>query len=1157
MTMIAHQKMKIGTLNIRGIATQRKHDFLWDFINQNRLDILCLQEVNVLQMEPEDLEYGIITNVSIGVNEKRGTAIIFKKMLGLKATHKSPEGRIIRAEFENFTIVNVYAYPNNYDAATHKTFFSVTLPLYFRPSEEKFILMGDFNATIDPKLDGGHFSAPLKQLVEGMKLTDAYTSLNQGNRAFTFKARGGQSRIDRIYVTRGVREHLRKCDVIPYAESDHDSVVAQVDFQSTINNGQKTKQYASAYWKMNTSHLKDPEFIVNFNDFYDFCKDKCDLFPSALDWWDYVKRSIKNFSIEYSQEKRKENSSLLDALQHQLSHVAQDLDLSNGEYSYDDYIDLKKAIADQVAKQFEGRAVRGRLNLPVEEEEISAAHLIQEQQRGEAKLIKQLVTPDGTILIEENEKAAYIKQHFTELFTLQPPLDPDERNRFIECIPTNILKQEQIRVLELPISADEVKAAITSLKTKKSPGGDGIPNEFYKAFRDAIAGDLAVVFNDMIDSGRLTDSQKTSLVSLIPKDGGDKTLIRNWRPISLLCSDYKLLAKVLVNRLRHLLANILSIEQTGGLPGRQMADNLVNVRNLIVQINAEKCDASHQVLNLPKAAVIGLDFAGAYDRVDRNLMYDTLTAYGFPDHILNWIKTLYESSEARVILNGRIGDPFKFQRGIKQGCPLAMLCYVIYIEPLILRFKQGLRGVQITRATIKIGGHVDDQFLFVDTDEDIRRVWSIVGKFERCTNALINRSKTRLMGIGDWRGRQDWPFDWLKSSESIKVLGVIFKPEIEEAIEANTNELQKRVQSTTFGAKVRKLSVHQKVELFNIHIASKFTHIARVMPLQDKLLDAIQMKFSHFVWSTRIERMAMQYTHRRLLEGGLSFVSLRLKCQALYAQTLLHQFMNYCPSTKFLDYWVGHRLRQIKRPAQGGHAQDQNRLLFDKATETILMMHQANEDRDWRKITPKEIYNFLIDSTTPEPKIFIERPVSDPQLSLENMLNPVLSPLVKEHVFFSLHNLLPTRVRLLRCNRIKPPETDSCTQCRLSPEDVSHVFLCVKSQPAVAWMRRKLNQIDLGSELENLAVNEVFQLNFKLIERNRQNTVVWLVANFSEILFRTRYTRSKNIMRDVYTEMKRRIRWLVSSPRFESRFHRGRWTGMTGSESDRSTGSDI
>ena len=446
---------------------------------------------------------------------------------------------------------------------------------------------------------------------------------------------------------------------------------------------------------------------------------------------------------------------------------------------------------------------------------------------------------------------------------------------------------------------------------------------------------------------------------------------------------------------------------------------------------------------------------------------------------------------------------------------------------------------------------MDDQFCFVDTDEDIRRVWSIVGKFERCTNALINRSKTRLMGMGQWTGRQDWPFDWLKPFESIKVLGVIFKPNIKEAIEANTIMLQNRCNKTRYGVAKRALTVIQKVQLFNIYIASKFTHIARVMPLQDNFLDEIQMLFSHTVWSTRIERMAMQNTHRKLYEGGLGFVSLQLKCQALFTSVVLYQFMNDGPGTRFLDYWIGQRLRHIKRPAQGGHAQNLNRLLFDKATEIILMLHKANPDRNWRNITPKELYEFLVGSTTPEPKIFTNPPVTNPKRALTNMLNPVLSPLEREHVFFTLHNLLPTRVRLLRCNRIPPPGTDICIECKLAPEDGYHVFLCVKSQPAVAWMRRKL--IKLDSSVERLAIQEIFFLDFKLPDRKRHNTAVWLAANFSETLFKTRYSNSKNILRDVYTEMKRRIRRVASSSTYESRLHHGEWSNLAGSDSDRSS----
>jgi hypothetical protein len=97
--------------------------------------------------------------------------------------------------------------------------------------------------------------------------------------------------------------------------------------------------------------------------------------------------------------------------------------------------------------------------------------------------------------------------------------------------------------------------------------------------------------------------------------------------------------------------------------------------------------------------------------------------------------------------------------GIKQGCPLAMLLYIIYIEPLLLRFKKELMGVKITGLPLVLGGHVEDQFLLVECDEDIRCMWGIVESFEDYTNALINRQKTRILGLGIWKERKQWPSD--------------------------------------------------------------------------------------------------------------------------------------------------------------------------------------------------------------------------------------------------------------------------------------------------------------------------------------------------------------------------------------------------------------
>ena len=91
-------------------------------------------------------------------------------------------------------------------------------------------------------------------------------------------------------------------------------------------------------------------------------------------------------------------------------------------------------------------------------------------------------------------------------------------------------------------------------------------------------------------------------------------------------------------------------------------------------------------------------------------------------------------------------------------------------------------------------------------------MWGIVESFEDCTNALINRQKTRLLGLGIWKERKQWPFEWLTSSPNIKVLGIVFCPTVKETIAMNLSQLQTKVRRSLWKASNRRLTVLQKAQ---------------------------------------------------------------------------------------------------------------------------------------------------------------------------------------------------------------------------------------------------------------------------------------------------------------------------------------------------------
>ena len=144
-----------------------------------------------------------------------------------------------------------------------------------------------------------------------------------------------------------------------------------------------------------------------------------------------------------------------------------------------------------------------------------------------------------------------------------------------------------------------------------------------------------------------------------------------YRPISLLNIDYKIIPKIITIRLGKVLPKIIGIDQTCSVKGRSIFDNLHLLRNVIDYIDQKNLSA----------CFICLDQEKAFDRVSRSYMFDTLTAFGFKERFLRWIKLLYNDISSSVIINNLISDPFPIKRDVGQGCSLAMLLYVICFEP--------------------------------------------------------------------------------------------------------------------------------------------------------------------------------------------------------------------------------------------------------------------------------------------------------------------------------------------------------------------------------------------------------------------------------------------------------------------------------------------
>ena len=169
------------------------------------------------------------------------------------------------------------------------------------------------------------------------------------------------------------------------------------------------------------------------------------------------------------------------------------------------------------------------------------------------------------------------------------------------------------------------------MENNKSPGIDGIPAEFYKEFFPLLKKDLQEIFNKVLFTLKTTPKTwNQAIITLIPKQTQNLEELKYWRPISLLCTDYKILTKILSNRLKEILPDIISIEQNCSVPQRTIFNKLFLIRDLI-KYTTEKNNNFY---------LLQIDQEKAFDKIDRPFLFKSMEKLGFSETFINFIEVL-------------------------------------------------------------------------------------------------------------------------------------------------------------------------------------------------------------------------------------------------------------------------------------------------------------------------------------------------------------------------------------------------------------------------------------------------------------------------------------------------------------------------------------
>lgn len=409
-----------------------------------------------------------------------------------------------------------------------------------------------------------------------------------------------------------------------------------------------------------------------------------------------------------------------------------------------------------------GAILRSKSQWAMEGERSTKFFLTLERQRQENNVIKCLFDKGNNTVTDPYLIMQRIHEFYSDLYKYSD-INHDALNNILNNL--SKVSENEKKMCDDSIKTDEIKTALFAMKTGKSPGKDGLTAEFYRTFYDIFQPLFIRLFNQIEQNNIMPRSMRRGVISLFYKNKGDKRDIANFRPISLLNVDYKILAKIMANRLKHVLPFIINPNQTCCVPGRDISDNVFNIRDVIDYVEYTQS----------QGFLIKFDQRKAFDLVSHKYLFETLRRFGFGDKFVNWISILYTDISSCVKSNGHLTSYFPVQRSVRQGCPVSAMLYVICVEPLARLFltDSSIQPILISNVNSSlIYQHADDTTITIRNESSVFNSLELFDVYSKASGGEINYNKTQIMALGTSVVSQQIARKLTVQDDHIEILGV-------------------------------------------------------------------------------------------------------------------------------------------------------------------------------------------------------------------------------------------------------------------------------------------------------------------------------------------------------------------------------------------------
>jgi exonuclease III len=909
----------------------------WLHVNQilreKKIGILALQEThmtNELDAKISSL-FGkrIVAMHSKDENapNSKGVSIVVNRELldtdGIEST-EIVAGRALLASIpwhnnEKLTVLAVYA-PNRPDE--NRDFWNTIREKWDEPRIPRpDMMLGDFNF-VEAFVDRlpAHDDRPdvvqaFNRLKTRLRLADGWRTLNPGARNYTYlqsQSEGRpQSRIDRIYVSSKILQNSQEWEIRPTGGILTDHWMASVRIMSEGTPYQGPGRWSLPLYLLRDRKMREKigQLTSKLESDIESCKFRrtAEANPQLL--YSVFKHELAAFGRQRAKETTPALKREIEELATQRKKLANDPRLTVNEkkdatIALTELINIREEERHSVARS--STTARDTL----EGERITKYWSAVNAPARRATPIRSLRRPDGHGLETRSDKMAEIARNHHNNVQYEG-LDAGEDEREIAMKSThakirNKLTNSQKAAMAKRIREHEVEGAILAAPPGKAAGLDGIPAELWKVLADEyntaekqeqkpvpmppnIAKILTRVYNDIEEFGIIQDTgfNEGWMCPIFKKN--ERSDIANYRPITVLNTDYKIMTKALTTRLTTVIGDLVNRDQAGFIPKRSIFD----------QVKLAKLVLKHAETTETNGAIVALDQEKAYDKIAHDYLWRTLIEYNMPQNFINTVIRLYTNAHTSVMVNGILSETFKIIRGVRQGDPLSCLLFNLAIEPLACAIRQSeLKGMAIPgqpeRLIVKL--FADDTTVYLDSSDDINSLQDILECWCRASGAKFNITKTEVIPIG-MQGYRTWVREtrklhgthaevrenmrFARDGEPVRLLGAWVGNQIDNAVpwapvvEKIERNLERWDKSHP--------SIEGRRLIIQMVVGGTTQYLTKVQEMPERIEKRLTNIIWDFTWdgNARSAPINRETMHAQLLEGGKKIMDLRARNDAI------------------------------------------------------------------------------------------------------------------------------------------------------------------------------------------------------------------------------------------------------------------------------------